>query len=186
MKEELIQKSWVRQLLTKENKDSANAKRTELKVNDSLRIQLQHEQLKLNSLKKNHATVLLQKKDLEKAAVAADFKIARAKDYAEDLPSLKRYLISISRELFTPHKQSCHSEAPNNTVTECREKTVLHKRIKTIEEVANRKLKLHKNNMARMKQNEDTLSQQLYELETDIKYLRDTQAKVLLARKDTS
>jgi hypothetical protein len=186
MKEELIQKNFETQRLTEKKTDSTNAKQKELDLNETLRIQLQQEQLKLNSLKKQYESALLQNKDLEKESVAAEFKMARAKEYAEDLPSLKRYLISLSRDLHTAYKQQRRSEELKYPVTENRERLILQKRVNTIEEVADRKSKLHIKNMCRMKRNQGTLSLQLHELQTEIKCLTDKKAKIRLAKKDES
>eukprot|EP00979_Chaetoceros_neogracilis_P014900 scaffold5005_cov267-Chaetoceros_neogracile.AAC.14 len=186
MKEELIQKNFETQRLTEKKTDSTNAKQKELDLNETLRIQLQQEQLKLNSLKKQYESALLQNKDLEKESVAAEFKMARAKEYAEDLPSLKRYLISLSRDLHTAYKQQRRSEELKYPVTENRERLILQKRVNNIEEVADRKSKLHIKNMCRMKRNQGTLSLQLHELQTEIKCLTDKKAKIRLAKKDES
>jgi len=181
MKEELTQRSLEKNRLEKQLECCTNALKKESGANGKLRLQLQQHQLKLNSVKKEHTNVLSQKKDIEKEVTVAERKIARAKDYDDDLPSLKRYLIHLSNELLTSNKQRCNDEESNINVEEGdREKHVLQRRIQTIEETAKRRTTLHNKNKARMKRDQDTLSQQLREIEVEIKCLRDRQGTVLL------
>jgi len=180
MKEELTQRSLEKNRLGEQLECCTNALKKESDANGKLRVQLQQHQLKLNSVKKEHTNVLSQKKDIEKEVAVAERKIARAKDYADDLPSLKKYLIHLSNELLRSHKQRFNDEDSNINVDEGdRERNILQRRIQTIEETAKRRTTLHNTNMARMRRDQDILSQQLREIEVEIKCLRDRQGTVL-------
>ena len=180
IEEELRQRGLEQNRLGEQLECCTNALKKESDTNGKLRVQLQQHQLKLNSVKKEHTNVLSQKKDIEKEVVVVERKIARAKDYADDLPSLKRYLIHLSNELLRSRKPRYNEEDSNINVGEGdRERNVLQQRIQNIEETAKRRTTLHDTNMARMQRDQNILSQQLREIEVEIKYLRDRQGTVL-------
>ncbi len=145
----LIPKEEESLRLHSRHKDIKDNIERETRHRKSLRLEVKQHELKLNGMRKEHEAIVSSLRIKEGQLKDLETRIAEAFEMKDDMHLLKRLLIAISNDYFDRNNLSSRKKSSIGGDYASREYESLRRQINTIEQVIDRDIKQHIENMKR-------------------------------------